>query len=81
MQETTISLSNTPRWDWIGSITGLIGAAILALNLPWSAIGWLFFLVSNAAWFIYAMRKNMTALVAMQTGFALTTMIGIWRWF
>jgi CDP-diglyceride synthetase len=33
--------------EWLGFLTGVTGATVLALRQPWSAYGWLAFLTSN----------------------------------
>jgi len=68
------------KWDWVGSFTGLAGAGLLALNITASPWGWLLFLVSNLAWFIFSLQRQLWALLMMQVGFTFTSFLGIWRW-
>jgi len=65
---------------WIGSALGLLGAALLAINLPISGYGWIAFLASNVAWIIYGLRTKTTSLLVMQIGFTITSVVGMYRW-
>lgn len=66
--------------SWTGSVLGVCGALTLAVNTPWSGIGWYFFLASNAAWIAYAFLKRVPSLLLMQAVFTITSLIGILRW-
>jgi len=68
------------KLDWLGSVLGLIGAFLLALNTALSGFGWVAFIGSNAAWIAYGCRTRTWSLVTMQVGFTATSMLGIWRW-
>ncbi|MBD21159.1 MAG: hypothetical protein CMM37_08995 [Rhodospirillaceae bacterium] len=65
---------------WFGTAAGVIGALILALNLPMSAWGWLLFAISSSSWtFVAAVIKDYSLMV-LQIAFLLVDFIGIWRW-
>lgn len=65
---------------WIGTTTGVLGALVLALNIPLSGWGWALFLASSLAWtFAGAVMKDMS-LVILQFAFVVVDTIGIWRW-
>lgn len=66
--------------EWLGSLTGLLGAGLLALNNAWSGYGFVAFLISNACWILYGRMARAKGLITMQLGFTATSMIGIWRW-
>lgn len=66
--------------EWTGSALGLVGALLLALNLPISKYGFVAFLVSNLFWIAFALRIKAWGLLCMQLGFTLTSVAGIWRW-
>lgn len=69
------------RTEWAGSLTGLLGSAVLAANLPgWSGYGFVAFLISNACWITVSLRRRMPALLAMQLGFTATSLLGLYRW-
>lgn len=66
---------------WVGSLTGLLGAILLAANASWSRWGWAAFLVSNVAWISFGVQTRTWSLVLMQAGFMATSMTGLYRWF
>ena len=66
--------------DWFGSITGLAGAAMLASNTAISPYGWVMFFLSNMAWISHGVKTKTWALVLMQSGFIITSTVGIVRW-
>lgn len=66
--------------EWAGSLTGLLGAALLALNNAWSGYGFLAFLFSNVCWITYGRMTDAKGLITMQLGFTATSLIGIWQW-
>lgn len=67
--------------QWLGCLTGLAGATLLALNLPLSRWGFVAYFISNLAWIAYGLLAAVPALVLMQLGFLLTTLMGFYRWF
>lgn len=66
--------------EWVGGISGVAGALLLAMNIDSSGWGWVAFGVSNAAWIVYALERKAYGLLFMQAGFTLTTAIGMVRW-
>lgn len=66
--------------EWFGSLTGLIGAAILALNTSFSGWGFAAFLASNFAWIAFGLANRSWGLVTMQVGFTATSILGMYRW-
>jgi hypothetical protein len=66
--------------EWSGSLTGLIGAALLATNSDVSGLGFVAFLLSNACWLAFALYTRAFGLLVMQIGFTVTSVLGIWRW-
>lgn len=73
-------LSNEVNLGWLGSILGLIGAAMLATNSPISGYGWFAFLLSNVVWIYYGFKTRTHSLLAMQVGFIGTSLLGMYRW-
>jgi len=65
---------------WLGSIFGLIGSLLLAINTSFSGWGFVAFLFSNAAWLFYGVKTKTWSIVSMQVGFTATSLIGIYRW-
>lgn len=70
-------------WDalpWLGSVTGVLGALLLALNNKASGYGFVLFLVSNVFWLAFGLMSGLTSMVVMQSVFTVTSLIGIYRW-
>lgn len=65
---------------WFGTLTGVAGALILALNIPISGWGWVLFAVSAAAWTAAGMAMREYSLAVLQGTFLIVDLIGIWRW-
>ncbi|WP_245538816.1 hypothetical protein [Thiobacillus denitrificans] len=66
--------------EWFGSLTGLLGAGLLALNADFSGWGFAAFLVSNFAWIAFGVMSKSWGLVTMQVGFTATSILGMYRW-
>tara|TARA_Y100000588_G_scaffold317278_1_gene346289 strand:- start:286 stop:561 length:276 start_codon:yes stop_codon:yes gene_type:complete len=74
---------NTFSFDalkWFGTATGVIGALILALNLPVSGWGWVLFAFSSFSWTIAGAVMKDYSLMVLQLAFLIVGLIGIWRW-
>jgi hypothetical protein len=65
---------------WFGTVTGVVGAVILALNIPISGWGWVLFAVSAAAWTTAGLVMREYSLAILQGAFLLVDLLGIWRW-
>ncbi|MBF0186255.1 MAG: nicotinamide mononucleotide transporter [Magnetococcales bacterium] len=65
---------------WIGTVTGVTGALLVAMNIPQSGYGFLLFLVSSTSWFIAAYRMREISLMILQAVFTVINLIGVWRW-
>lgn len=65
--------------EWAGSITGLVGATLLALNTKISRYGWVFFLASNGLLITFSLLGGHKGLLLMQCGFTLTSLLGLYR--
>jgi nicotinamide riboside transporter PnuC len=70
---------NTLRWT--GTITGVIGAILLALNIEGSGYGFFFFLVSAAAYSYTSWVSGDLPMLVLQGTFFAIDLLGIWRWF
>lgn len=66
--------------EWSGALLGLIGSAMLALNVPVSGFGFLAFLLSNLFWLVFGVKKKAWGLVTMQAGFTVTSLMGLYNW-
>lgn len=65
---------------WFGTIAGVAGALILALNIPLSGWGWVLFTASSAAWTAAGLAMRDASLVVLQATFLVVDILGIWRW-
>jgi len=65
--------------EWGGSLTGLVGAYLLATNTPMSRYGWYFYLVANVATTMFAIGIDRYGLLVQQIGFCATSLYGIYR--
>lgn len=65
------------KLEWLGSGTGLLFASLLAFGIQ---VGWVFALVSNVSWFTVGLKTKSMPMVYMQTGFAITSIIGLYNW-
>ena len=75
-----VSLFKSLEVQWIGSVTGMIGALLLAMNIKYSAFGWVFFTLSNFAWIAFALKSRVKSLLLMQLVFLMTSLLGMSRW-
>ncbi|PIV91311.1 MAG: hypothetical protein COZ20_06450 [Gallionellales bacterium CG_4_10_14_3_um_filter_54_96] len=66
--------------EWIGCVTGLLGAALLSANNRYSGWGFALFLISNIAWIGFGWFTHAIGMVVMQLGFTLTSLWGVWNW-
>ena len=65
---------------WIGTITGVFGAFVLALNIPVSGWGWVLFTISSMSWTVAGLVLKDMSLVVLQAAFVVVDMLGVWRW-
>ena len=67
-------------FEWAGSLFGLLGALLLAINnRRFSRYGWVAFLVANIAMFAFAIQIQANGLLLQQIGFAFTSVIGLYQ--
>ena len=66
--------------EWTGCATGVLGALLLALNNRWSGYGYVSYLLANLLWIAFGVLTLAPGLVAMQSMFMVTTLIGIRNW-
>ncbi len=65
---------------WIGTAAGILGAIIVALNVPFSGWGFVAFLVSSLGWLTAALMMRETSLALLQAAFTAINVLGIYRW-
>lgn len=66
--------------EWGGSISGMAGAGLLALNLPISGYAYVPFLVSSAALLIFSLRHRFNGLALQQLTYLAINVVGLVRW-
>lgn len=65
---------------WLGTVTGVLGALVLALHIPVSGWGWVLFLISSVSWTVAGMALRDMSLVVLQGAFVAVDLLGVWRW-
>lgn len=65
--------------EWVGSLSGLAGAFMLATHTRVSRYGWLAFMSANVAMVLFAIGIQRYGLFVQQLGFMATSMLGIYR--
>lgn len=65
---------------WIGTIAGICGGVLIALNIAISKYAFLIFLVSSISWLIQGYKNKDNALVLLNIVFIVIDLIGIYRW-
>ncbi len=68
-------------WGWFGTITGITGGLLVALNFEYSKFGYLFFMASAISWIIQGAKNNDNPLILLNTVFVCVNTVGIYRWF
>ena len=77
--EALLSMSLADWMQWIGAISGLAGAYVLAKNTGNSKWGWFGFLGANIFIGAFAYMIGAHALLLQQIGFTFTSLMGIWK--
>lgn len=65
---------------WLGSLSGIAGAGMLASNASWSGWGFVPFLVSSLSLSLVAGIRDDRPLLVQQLTFTAVNAVGIWRW-
>lgn len=65
---------------WFGSLNGIVGSVLLALNNSLSGYGYLFLLLSSIALIAWSYRNNANHTLTMQVCFCIINVIGIYNW-
>jgi drug/metabolite transporter (DMT)-like permease len=77
-------LQNQIPWlgpaKWIGTLAGIAGASLVALNLDVSGYGFLLFLASSLLWCAAGVAQRDDSLILLQATFVIINIIGIYRW-
>lgn len=65
---------------WVGAATGMIGAIMIAMNLPGSGYGFVLFSISAICWTIVGWQLREMSLVLLNLVFLGIDGLGIYRW-
>ena len=65
---------------WLGTVTGVLGALVLALNIPVSGWGWVLFTISSISWTVAGLVLRDMSLAVLQGAFVFVDLLGVWRW-
>jgi len=65
---------------WTGTVAGIAGAVLIALNIGVVAAGFALFLVSSLLWATVAWLQREPSLLLLQLAFTAINVIGIHRW-
>ena len=65
---------------WIGTLAGIAGAVLVALNTEVSGYGFLLFLASSFLWCAAGVAQRDDSLILLQATFVIINIIGIYRW-
>ena len=71
----------TNLWGWLGTLTGIIGGLLVALNFEYSKFGYIFFMISAISWLVQGAKNNDISLVLLNTVFVCVNTLGLYRWF
>lgn len=64
--------------DFIGTIFGIIGALIIALNIGYNLLGFVFFIISNIFYIRFGLDIKNYNIVVLNFVFFLINLIGIY---
>lgn len=79
--QTFRSRKTSTALEWAGALPGMLGASLLAMNIPVSKWGWALFLLSNVVWITYSYRHRMWGHLTQQAVFTCTSFLGLIRYF
>lgn len=66
--------------EWVGTVLGVGGALLLALNGRFAKWAWPMWMLSNLCFITFGLLIGAYGLVTMQAGFFTTSSIGCWKW-
>lgn len=70
-----------PTAKWIGTVAGVSGALLIALNLGVVGYGFVLFLISSLLWTTVGVVQRELSLVVLQGAFTAINLLGLYRWF
>ena len=67
------------NFEWLGSILGIAGAFLVAINGKYASYGWICFLLANMMMIGFAVESNLYGILTQQIVFLATSVLGLWR--
>ena len=68
------------KLEAFGSNAGIIGAFMLAANIPYGELAWIIYLISSVCLLIWNWKNGVKHQMRMQLVFCVANIIGIYRW-
>ncbi len=68
------------KTEWTATFLTLVGASLLALNIPASPWAYPIMLAGAVLWVATAVKTRDLPLALLNCGFLLINSVGIWRW-
>ena len=65
---------------WIGTVTGVAGAMVIALNLGFVIYGFYLYLISSTLWSVVGWMQREPSLFVLQGAFTAINILRIYRW-
>jgi hypothetical protein len=65
---------------WIGTVTGIAGALLIALHIGAVGLGFVLFAISSSFWAFAGWVQRDLSLVTLQAVFLVIDAVGIYRW-
>ena len=67
------------NFEWLGSILGIAGAFLVALNGKYASYGWICFLLANMVMIGFAVESGLYGILCQQLVFMVTSVLGLWK--
>ena len=65
---------------WVGTVTGVAGAMVIALNFGFVIYGFYLYLISSTLWSVVAWIQREPSLLVLQGAFTAINVLGIYLW-
>lgn len=69
-----------PHLKWLGTVAGILGALLVASNIPASGWGFVLFLVSSLAWTAAGAAMREPSIWVLNLTFTAINVLGVVRW-
>jgi uncharacterized membrane protein YhhN len=67
------------NFEWLGSILGITGAFLVAINGKYASYGWICFLLANMVMIGFAVESGLYGILCQQLVFMVTSVLGLWK--